>query len=393
MPGVGAKRWAKFAKHLAERGYRVHVITTIYNISQSISWSKDIDHENIIIHRFSSRLPNSVLYGKSGIWGLLTQKLWYYYSKKINFQFDDATQWSSSIIEYTEKLIYKESIETLFVTGAPFSQLASAAIIKRDIANLKLIVDYRDAWNSLSTYQYNSYFWRNIGNKKRSINDELFVLYAADKLIFVTKGLREIYCKQYPLLKHKMEYIYSGYEESTNISKNLRVQSTDKIVIYTGNLAFSRLNNLERVAAAMDTLNKKYKEKSHRLVVYSDFTIPFSTEYLCLAVFPRIGVDAIQEKMQEADYCLSINADEFDYAVSAKVFDYMANGKRIIHISRGGELSEYLSKKGQIVINSAFNKDYIKNLERIYFEQIETADYSEMSIRISINKIEKIIND
>ena len=391
MPGVGAKRWAKFSKHLAERGFIVHVITADYFNPTSISWSKDVDHENIIVHRLSSKLPKAILYGKPDFISKIVKRLWQNYKKYYTHFFDDAEPWAISIVEYVEELIMKESISTLFVTGAPFSQLVSAAIVKRDISNLRLIVDYRDAWNFLSTYQYKNKLFRNISDKRSSIDNEYLVMTAADELSFVTKGLKDLYEKQYPQFKNKMSCIYSGYEKLPVASDSIQDKKGNGVIIYPGNLGFSRLSNLEKVACAIDKLNKIYSDLPYKLIVFTDFSVPFNSNYECLIVKKRVGVESIQTEIKKSDFCLSINADEFDYAVSAKVFDYMANGKKIIHISKGGELSEYLSSKKQVVINSAKFNEYLPGLERIYTDDIEAPDYSEMKIEKSIDQLEVLI--
>ena len=55
---MGSRRWAKFAKYLARDGYKLHVVTIKYAGYDIINWTKDINDENIVIHRIRAGIPN-----------------------------------------------------------------------------------------------------------------------------------------------------------------------------------------------------------------------------------------------------------------------------------------------------------------------------------------------
>ncbi|MBL6649578.1 MAG: hypothetical protein ISP56_04865 [Flavobacteriaceae bacterium] len=45
---IGSRRWAKFSKELANRGYTIHVIYSKNPYDQDSNWTKDIVNENIV---------------------------------------------------------------------------------------------------------------------------------------------------------------------------------------------------------------------------------------------------------------------------------------------------------------------------------------------------------
>ena len=58
--GIGGRRWAKFAKELAHRGYTVHVIrnSTTARVRTSL-WTNDVKNPNIIAHPLPDRYPGA----------------------------------------------------------------------------------------------------------------------------------------------------------------------------------------------------------------------------------------------------------------------------------------------------------------------------------------------
>ena len=56
--GIGGRRWAKFAKELARRGYTVHVIRSAGSKGRMDSlWSEDTRHEGIVHHPLPHAYP------------------------------------------------------------------------------------------------------------------------------------------------------------------------------------------------------------------------------------------------------------------------------------------------------------------------------------------------
>src|SRR6185312_8702248 len=55
FPGIGGRRWAKFAKYFAKNGVNCHVINAV-NYSKNVSlWNKDVESPNIVIHPLKFR--------------------------------------------------------------------------------------------------------------------------------------------------------------------------------------------------------------------------------------------------------------------------------------------------------------------------------------------------
>ena len=61
-PGIGGRRWAKFAKYFTRRGLRVHVISAENPFPEISAWQHDVDsNENIIQHPLPTGYPKILL--------------------------------------------------------------------------------------------------------------------------------------------------------------------------------------------------------------------------------------------------------------------------------------------------------------------------------------------
>ena len=59
---IGTRRWSKFAKYLARKGYEVHVICARYPYRDSINWCHEVEgNPRIHIHRIAPWYPTYLL--------------------------------------------------------------------------------------------------------------------------------------------------------------------------------------------------------------------------------------------------------------------------------------------------------------------------------------------
>lgn len=150
VPGIGGRRWAKFAKELAKRGYVVHVIGQRKRIgSVDSAWSGDVQHPNIRHHAFRSRYP--AILEKSPLisfWDKLRYKAWLAiipWLTKENI-FDRACLSKKRIMQIADGLIKQNGIRHIVATGAPFSLMVYGVELKKRHSGIQLTTDFRDPW-------------------------------------------------------------------------------------------------------------------------------------------------------------------------------------------------------------------------------------------------------
>ena len=148
--GIGGRRWAKFAKELASRGYPLHVIRSAGSHDRLDSlWTADGAHSGIIHHPISPNYP--AVLNKRPITSFTDKVMYRVWSKLLPLlvrgNIHDSAVFSRSILlAEARRLIKKHGIHNVIVTGAPFRLMAFATELKKDFPQLNLVSDFRDVW-------------------------------------------------------------------------------------------------------------------------------------------------------------------------------------------------------------------------------------------------------
>ncbi len=211
--GIGGRRWAKFAKELARRGYVVHVIRSKARTDVLDSlWTEDTLHPGIIQHPLP-RLYPTVL----SIRPLTTffEKVMYrFWSKTLPILvpgniYDPGVFWRHQLLAESSRLIRKHEIRNVIVTGAPFSLMAFTASLKKPFPNLHMVADLRDPWTWGTDYGFSA-----LSSNRMHVEKEREALVARtyDKLIAtatsITEHLRSTYggaVERYVTIPHAID--------------------------------------------------------------------------------------------------------------------------------------------------------------------------------------------
>ena len=401
MGGIGARRWTKFAKYLANDGYRIHVITLKYKTQETVSWQSDTKHENITIHRIDSGIPlfflkiqkNRILRKIQFVLNKLIVKKYYY--------IDTAHKWGKYLIPYVLDLINKESISTIIATGGPFSQVYFASLVKTENPLVKLIIDYRDPWNSSPNLRYEKL--KNENKKEKSVFMELVSMTLADEVLFATKDLLTMHKKIFKKHSHCFNTIYNGFDEDDY--RHLESSKCNKSFsfIYGGTFSFGRIEAIELLICAIKDMNDEFINRNLIVNIYSDQIneMTFSVEHRDLLksnfnFYHFIEPKQYIKEISNSFCCLSINAKIFPYAIGSKVSEYMGLSKYIFHISNGGELSNILKERKQFVAKYDIDeiKTCLSELKEIYLKRINKNNihFEEFNIKNIVKILEKIID-
>jgi glycosyltransferase involved in cell wall biosynthesis len=364
MGGIGTRRWAKFAKYLANIGYTVHILTIKYSKAEEINWYHDIkDNDNIIVHRINSGYPKFLMNISSNKYIAFLQKSINYILKRTFFYIDIAQNWAKYMLPEAKKIINDNNIENVIVTSPPHSIAYYATYLKVDLPHINLIQDFRDNWNDDKPYEYPNtlkLFWQ----KEKSAYMEWFVVNHSDKIVNVTQDITNRTKNKFTQYNDKFLTIYNGYDKDDIKGIDLNnIQNEGKIkIIYAGGLGLGRIEAIELI---MDVLLNFSNEKLNQfeLNIYTSFDkSKLGKKYNSLFekkivnFFGLVPPKEIFNIINMHEYCLSINAPIYPFAFGTKIFDYMMLNKRIIHISNGGELSNILIEENQIAVSYSYEE-------------------------------------
>lgn len=218
--GSGVQRLVKTIKYMTRASWKIHVVTTK---RESNAWPQDksllAPVKKAIIHRpftlepeLERKLLNKIL------------SIFLVYGIRI--------LWFPWIIKKSLKVIKKESIKLAYVTGPPFSNLVLGYLLKKFL-KIKLITEFRDAWN-FDPYQNKKihFFWRKSVNKIL----EKKVIKISDRVIFVTRGTKNIYSDHYKYLTNVKKFCvnYNGYDPEDFNRNYLKYRNNVFTITYVG---------------------------------------------------------------------------------------------------------------------------------------------------------------
>ena len=226
--GVGSRRWIKFCKYLVKQGFHVHIISGNFSPEYNTNaWEADVKElKSITIYNVgSSLLPDYIFSNnRSKVQKLLSIPL-RAYLKLCTSDIDYAQGWGKEFVPKAVEIINKFEIKTMIATGAPFSVLALASMIKIQNSEIKFIADLRDPW--IEDYN-NKRFPEKLSSIEKFSKNYIFenqVLNCADEILTVSKTLINMMTNNHGLLLDKFHYLPNGfdpadYEQGTNAKED-----------------------------------------------------------------------------------------------------------------------------------------------------------------------------
>lgn len=396
---TGTYRTLKFVKYLPAHGVEPIVLTLTTESSENFFGAKSdyklLDELNgIEIHRVPARIGIESKY-----------KVINYL--KIFFRLHDniVNKWEKEAQKKIDYLILTHEIESVIITFPPFSCARLVKHIKKKF-DIKVIVDFRDAWSAWGNNFFPSYLhYRLIKRLEKDVFNK------ADKIITVTDELKEKFITIHgEKIRNKFEVITNGFDFELNSIKVKTNSLQDKAQLrigYIGSFYYDPKLEIES--------NKPwYKRKPNRLWQYSlnEEDWKYRSPYyflLCLKEiileYPELKNKLIFEHIGDTpswlfkmidDLCLNENfiahgfksqsmakeiAAEFDfflataeknlvgphYCLPSKLFDYLEMKKPIIGFVTEGSQLEFLKNTGcTLVFNPDHNSENIINLMNVF---------------------------
>ncbi|BDU51413.1 hypothetical protein [Haliovirga abyssi] len=241
--------------------------------------------------------------------------LWYIKNKK-------------NIIQY----IKKEKINKIIISGPPFSLYYLVNDIKKINSNIKIILDFRDPWNT----------WNE--NKGIALYIEKKHLKKVDKIVVATDNAKKEKIKKFGIGIDKIDAIYNGYSEEDwekiNSFEENKIK-TDKIVIsYLGNIDFKQggFRDTTNFFKAYEKLEKEKEKYKIRFIGVNktSLVLELIKKYSEIDFIGKIPPRDAMLEMKKSDILLNIHTLEdksSELLIAGKFFDYLRSGKKIFSIS------------------------------------------------------------
>jgi len=405
FPGIGGRRWAKFTKYLALKGYKVHVICSENVFKEYSLWMEDIKNENIKVYTLPSKYPQVMLHEVGSFLDKIFYRFWkmYFsiYSKGVIFE--RVMFWRKQLQQKASEIIEEENIKNVIVSIPPYRLATYSIALKQKYKYVNLIIDYRDPWTDNKSF----HGFNNISPSRLKYEQELeqHVLETADKIISVSSQMSDN-LKERNIEKTKVITIPNGFDPSDIFpiaNSGLNV-SEDKIrFVYGGTL----YNDLEYVIIPLISYLTKLKESNQLLYnrlsfeFYGSLNIELKRKLMNsgnsnIHINTPVSLKEMQQILGESSFGLLFTPPSYSVVFNTKFCEYLANRKPILLFSYPCEASDFLikNKLGFYVNPWQIEKEldfFFDNIDSIKDGFNSEFDLTPFSIPFLTNEIEKLL--
>lgn len=350
FPGIGGRRWAKFAKYLKQNGYSVKVICCENPFKDRTSeWMDDV--AGIEQFQLKRKYPRSLITYPGGLSGKISYHLGLRVVKlfaKGNY-FDRTVFWEKQLIKKASELIAKDRIKNVIATGGPFQILAHSCKLKEHFPDLNLVVDFRDYWTkdtSLSAMKTISP--ERVAEEKKM---EKYVCEKADKIITVSAEMNKYFTNLSN--KENVTTIPNGYDpdDFKNLEGKKYADSKKINIVFTGNL----YHNLGDIFYSFCDALKKIKSENRPLYDTLNFEFYGNPDAKMFEHAKKEGLDIIHyfglvslreslNRVKSSQYCMLFLNDVYSFSLSTKFCEYIGLRKKILLFSRQGFASDFIEE-------------------------------------------------
>ena len=407
--GSGVQRWLRFANHLCDLGWDVHVFTfknpkypireksslEIINPKIKVNKIKGFEFpkfmtspsENILFNNYYSDYSTTQSY----MYDQVARK--FIYTLRELFLFPDARRFLiNPSYKFLKNYFRKHNLNHLITTGPPHSMHLAGMKLKKD-SGIKWIADFRDPWSN--------FFQNKLLNEldltiKKHEKAEADVLKNCDGVFTTSESLKS----KFSIKNKNSYYVPSGFEKE--------IESTDHNefrIIYAGSM--KEIQNPKNLWLALHDLIKsdeKFKDLLEIILIGNiDRRVINSIEFKkirdrkILSYMSKKQLDDEISKSQLQVVC-SVNYPDSDDIVPGKFFHYLSSKKNILGISnKGSDLEKIINetKSGMSFDYDNYEdlKNYIYKCYQVFLKGVKPKkelDEKYLSINIA-KKIEQIV--
>lgn len=348
-PGVGGRRWVKFAKYFVKMSYDLKIITVKKNKRSNISnWINDLQRVEGVVDYLPSKYPYYLGINPSNYIQKIAYKLSLFYAKltlKGNY-YDKGGFWGKSLVRSVELYISK-GYNNVIVSVAPFHNAIHLIPLISKYRDVNFIVDFRDPWiNNKTAYGYESLSIQRkdyeIQNQKKVLNNYNYVVSVAETMTnyFRSKS-------SFP----NCLTIANGYDKEDFKTPQITNKNNGFInLLFSGSFYSGAEYLLNDLNSALLKLKNENSKLYNKIKIKFIGNIPFSTNFYVKSnpsIFQFVGKIKLQETVKainNSDGCLLFLTDDINYSLSTKFCEYLFCQKPILVFSKPGKTSDFINK-------------------------------------------------
>lgn len=342
QPGVGGRRWAKFAKYFHRSGHDVRIVAAT-PLSEGSPWSKDIQayqgHVSFVDTHFPIALrtfPGGLLGRLQYRWALMKMR----WQSKGN-PFDHSLHWHRSLLPVVKQNL-ADGYTTVIASGGPFHYLYELSQLKKSLGSeLRLICDFRDPWSNNEM----AFGFRELSSERLQVEQEKerAVITRSDAVVSVAAPMTE-YFRNIGASPEKTHTIINGFDPEDIPTTEISARADELRAVFVGTL----YDNCHRHVIEFSKAISRWTQTSKTPLsfhFYGDMN-PVSKDVLnrcpSVTVHPKVSLPEAQQLLSEATLGLLFLTDDLTYSMSTKCCEYFAHQLPILCISNHGQTPDFI---------------------------------------------------
>ena len=345
VPGIGGRRWAKFAKYFTKLNIKVNVICAPFDASiHDVSlWYDDvIDNPLIEVHTMPLNYPEVL----NTVPKTIIEKVNYKSAEaKLKLLtkgsiFDRTLNWRSEYVELVDRIIASQRIDTVFATIAPLNLAFQVVQLKSKYPKVSFVADFRDPWTLSRSYGFPQI---NHSRQSEEVRKESVVCNRFDWIMApndnILKDLSAMYCiRKSKLYKLPHAIDADDYENVKANAKHKQDKAIKKIAIVG-----TMYDNLQH---EFDDLFSATKHRTD--VEFHFFLSNRKDEYLknarpeTLHFHEPIKPKQLFAELSSYDYLFIVYNKMMFNLLYTKVVEFVCLHVPIVIIGQSGEASDFI---------------------------------------------------
>lgn len=356
FPGIGGRRWAKFAKYLYKHGVETKVLAARKRMgAEPNPWEEDIKLYRKNVKYFHTPYPLVL----SIIPKTLIQKIHYKIALKYvklrygkgNY-FDPSNGFTEYIKDDIKAAIKNQGYKNIIVSCGPFRMAAEIIDLKKEFKDVNFMVDFRDPWANNKT----SFGFLTISDKQREYELSLQkkVIDNYDKVISVSDEMNGYFKTLGDYPGNKFVTIENGFDPDDFVEETRESQfRREKLkFVFTGTLYGKTQHIFKEWVSALKAIKKDSKGIYDQMEFHfyghvPDWFYPTLKPIAgCVVYHGEVGLKEVYRAISSANICMLFLTDDLTYSRSTKFYEYLSQKKPIAVFSAGGGTGEFVESRG-----------------------------------------------
>ena len=294
-----------------------------------------------------------------------------------------------------ETILNENLFDVAIVSCPPFTLFNSVSLIKKLSPSTRVIMDYRDPWNSW--HERNKYTaWREMRTQKK-----------ADMIVCTNQALCEDMSRKFRIPLESYRAFSNGFIKADSDS---RIISTPEIkegcmnIVYTGSVGFEKQSNDYRnTGRLMVAFEDVIKEGYPIRLIFVGVKNPIGVEVMSLKEkfgdhLHAIGVvsnTVALAYVENSDACLLLHTSSDNsgkFLISGKAYDYIQKRKYILSIANDDSLHARIVHENKIGENAVNEVQPIKEMLIRSYEKWKNGILNDVYKNIQVEQFSRAIH-